>query len=277
VVQVGKILTNAQPRTTQPPRQLDGDSAGSSTLLSAALFTARSYAAGGMYDQLGGGFHRYSVDPHLHVPHFEKVGPIVELPHVRSVCLQLLGCLYLSSALPINHHQLPTTRTTADTTQMLYDNPQLVSTYLDAIAAASAVAARSSSSATSGSSVAAGTAAAAARAGPASSSAAVLEVGAVDDWGVFAVRGVLDYLIRDMTHPEGGIFSAEVGDEGRVVRAGVGDGTNFPMPSESKTYVHPSRHTQHRMPTALIRRVGRRRRGRSTCGATTRWAHFLCF
>lgn len=25
------------------------------------------------------------------------------------------------------------------------------------------------------------------------------------------VRGILDYLMRDMTHPDGGIFSAEVG------------------------------------------------------------------
>jgi uncharacterized protein YyaL (SSP411 family) len=30
-------------------------------------------AAGGMYDQLGGGFHRYSVDDHWLVPHFEKM------------------------------------------------------------------------------------------------------------------------------------------------------------------------------------------------------------
>ena len=30
-------------------------------------------AYGGMYDQLGGGFHRYSVDPHWLVPHFEKM------------------------------------------------------------------------------------------------------------------------------------------------------------------------------------------------------------
>ncbi len=44
-------------------------------------------AAGGMYDQLGGGFARYSVDAHWVVPHFEK---------------------------------------------MLYDNAQLMTTYLDA-------------------------------------------------------------------------------------------------------------------------------------------------
>src|SRR5688572_33203030 len=30
-------------------------------------------ARGGMYDQLGGGFHRYSVDARWIVPHFEKM------------------------------------------------------------------------------------------------------------------------------------------------------------------------------------------------------------
>jgi uncharacterized protein len=35
--------------------------------------TLRSMAAGGMYDQLGGGFHRYSVDEEWLVPHFEKM------------------------------------------------------------------------------------------------------------------------------------------------------------------------------------------------------------
>ena len=30
-------------------------------------------AAGGMYDQIGGGFHRYSVDAKWLVPHFEKM------------------------------------------------------------------------------------------------------------------------------------------------------------------------------------------------------------
>jgi uncharacterized protein YyaL (SSP411 family) len=30
-------------------------------------------AVGGMYDQIGGGFHRYSVDGRWHVPHFEKM------------------------------------------------------------------------------------------------------------------------------------------------------------------------------------------------------------
>jgi hypothetical protein len=36
-------------------------------------FTLRKMARGGMYDQLGGGFHRYSVDDHWLVPHFEKM------------------------------------------------------------------------------------------------------------------------------------------------------------------------------------------------------------
>ncbi len=31
-------------------------------------------ADGGMYDQVGGGFHRYSVDDGWHIPHFEKMG-----------------------------------------------------------------------------------------------------------------------------------------------------------------------------------------------------------
>jgi hypothetical protein len=35
--------------------------------------TLGKMAAGGMYDQVGGGFHRYSVDGHWLVPHFEKM------------------------------------------------------------------------------------------------------------------------------------------------------------------------------------------------------------
>ena len=37
------------------------------------LVTLDHMAAGGMYDHLGGGFHRYSVDRLWHVPHFEKM------------------------------------------------------------------------------------------------------------------------------------------------------------------------------------------------------------
>jgi uncharacterized protein YyaL (SSP411 family) len=35
--------------------------------------TLRTMASGGMYDQVGGGFSRYSVDPYWLVPHFEKM------------------------------------------------------------------------------------------------------------------------------------------------------------------------------------------------------------
>ena len=35
--------------------------------------TLDGMAAGGMYDLLGGGFHRYSVDERWLVPHFEKM------------------------------------------------------------------------------------------------------------------------------------------------------------------------------------------------------------
>jgi uncharacterized protein YyaL (SSP411 family) len=46
---------------------------GDAPALEMALHTMRKMAAGGMYDQLGGGFARYSVDPQWRVPHFEKM------------------------------------------------------------------------------------------------------------------------------------------------------------------------------------------------------------
>ncbi len=42
-------------------------------VLHLVTFTLDKMAAGGMYDQLGGGFHRYSVDERWLVPHFEKM------------------------------------------------------------------------------------------------------------------------------------------------------------------------------------------------------------
>jgi hypothetical protein len=39
----------------------------------AALETLRAMARGGIYDHVGGGFHRYSVDSAWRVPHFEKM------------------------------------------------------------------------------------------------------------------------------------------------------------------------------------------------------------
>jgi hypothetical protein len=38
-----------------------------------AVFTLERMALGGIRDQVGGGFHRYAVDPDWHVPHFEKM------------------------------------------------------------------------------------------------------------------------------------------------------------------------------------------------------------
>lgn len=47
--------------------------AGNQRALEMVLFTLRKLAAGGIYDQLGGGFARYSVDAKWFAPHFEKM------------------------------------------------------------------------------------------------------------------------------------------------------------------------------------------------------------
>jgi uncharacterized protein YyaL (SSP411 family) len=48
-------------------------STGERHALDMALLTLQKMARGGMYDQLGGGFARYSVDAEWRVPHFEKM------------------------------------------------------------------------------------------------------------------------------------------------------------------------------------------------------------
>jgi len=52
-------------------------------LLNTATFTLEKMAKGGIFDQLGGGFCRYSVDNEWHIPHFEKMlydnGPLLTL------------------------------------------------------------------------------------------------------------------------------------------------------------------------------------------------------
>jgi len=96
------------------------------------LHTCDRMAAGGIHDQLGGGFARYSVDAKWLVPHFEK---------------------------------------------MLYDQAQLAQLYLDAhLISKSEV--RSPKS------------------------------------GIYAdtARDILGYVLRDMTHPDGGFYSAEDAD-----------------------------------------------------------------
>jgi uncharacterized protein YyaL (SSP411 family) len=46
---------------------------GDAQALSMVEHTLQQMAAGGIYDQIGGGFHRYSVDQYWLVPHFEKM------------------------------------------------------------------------------------------------------------------------------------------------------------------------------------------------------------
>ena len=57
--------------------------AGDENALAMATFTLEKMASGGIYDQLGGGFARYSVDASWTVPHFEKMlydnGPLLRL------------------------------------------------------------------------------------------------------------------------------------------------------------------------------------------------------
>ncbi len=64
--------------TSQPGAQACDDKA-----LSMACFTLTKMAHGGLYDQIGGGFCRYSVDEMWMIPHFEKMlydnGPLLVL------------------------------------------------------------------------------------------------------------------------------------------------------------------------------------------------------
>lgn len=48
-------------------------SSGDAALLNMVTSTLKNMAAGGMHDQVGGGFHRYSTDQRWLVPHFEKM------------------------------------------------------------------------------------------------------------------------------------------------------------------------------------------------------------
>jgi len=52
----------------------DGFANGTTSSSPRALETLSRMADGGLFDQVGGGFHRYSVDEGWHIPHFEKMG-----------------------------------------------------------------------------------------------------------------------------------------------------------------------------------------------------------
>jgi len=111
------------------------------------LQTCDRMAAGGIHDQLGGGFARYSVDAEWLVPHFEK---------------------------------------------MLYDNAQLAQLYLDAHLVSEGGARRRPDA-------------------NAGKSHGLAELDLPDRFAA-VVRDVLDYVLRDMTHADGGFYSAEDAD-----------------------------------------------------------------
>ena len=58
---------------------------GRETFREMTLTTLRHMADGGIYDHLGGGFHRYSVDERWLVPHFEKM--LYDNSQLASLCL----------------------------------------------------------------------------------------------------------------------------------------------------------------------------------------------
>ncbi len=67
-------------------------SGGGQRYLDMVLHTLRHMARGGMYDQLGGGFHRYSVDERWLVPHFEKMlYDNAQLPPLYLAAFQVSG------------------------------------------------------------------------------------------------------------------------------------------------------------------------------------------
>ncbi len=60
-------------RYAQTPGSASSDANANEELRTICVHTLRKMARGGVYDQLAGGFHRYSVDERWIVPHFEKM------------------------------------------------------------------------------------------------------------------------------------------------------------------------------------------------------------
>jgi uncharacterized protein YyaL (SSP411 family) len=65
------------------------------SLRTAAARTLKGMAYGGMWDHVGGGFHRYSTDAEWHVPHFEK------MLYDQALLVQTYAEEYLASASPL--------------------------------------------------------------------------------------------------------------------------------------------------------------------------------
>src|SRR5438874_11030833 len=77
-------------------------------LLAMAETTLEKMARGGVYDQLAGGFHRYSVDEKWLVPHFEKMSydnsellknylhgwQLTQIPFLRETAVSIIGWVY---------------------------------------------------------------------------------------------------------------------------------------------------------------------------------------
>lgn len=65
-----------------------GEIYGDESALQKAEFTTQSMISGGIHDQVGGGFHRYTIDPLWRIPHFEK------MLYNQGLILDLLARLY---------------------------------------------------------------------------------------------------------------------------------------------------------------------------------------
>ena len=94
---------------------VDGAAAG----LEVAHTTLTHMAEGGIYDHLGGGFARYSVDETWTIPHFEKMlydnGPLLalycdawrvtRLPRYKTVCAETAAWVMREMQSPVNAHE----------------------------------------------------------------------------------------------------------------------------------------------------------------------------
>ena len=211
-------------------------------LLRAALRTLRGYCEGGMYDHIGGGFHRYSVDELLHVPHVSRggwwwwrwcwwwwavggEGRGDDEHHIRIITLPLTSTT-ITIITSHHHHIIAITIIIQQFEKMLYDNPQLVSACLDALCADAAARAlpTASTSAAGATGSTAGSTSASASASGGSASGGLLGASkepAAAEWAAAAARGTLDYMLRDLAHPEGGFFSAEDADSADAAAGGA--------------------------------------------------------